>query len=94
MRKSLFSALFSSQGLAYKGGFLYETTGLFGGKSTVRKVETETGKVLQSVKLEDKYFGEGMVILGNKVGGVWRVGWLRTRHVAVQYAPPLENMAT
>ncbi|CAN0430739.1 unnamed protein product, partial [Scytosiphon promiscuus] len=51
----------------YENGFLYESTGLFGGKSTVRKVDPETGKVLQSVKLSDKHFGEGMVILNNEV---------------------------
>ena len=56
-----------SQGLCYDGGFLYESTGLFGGKSSVRKVDPETGKVLQSVSLDDKHFGEGMVILGNEV---------------------------
>ncbi|CAB1114939.1 unnamed protein product [Ectocarpus sp. CCAP 1310/34] len=56
-----------TQGLCYHGGFLYESTGLYGGKSTVRKVDTETGKVLQSVKLDDEYFGEGMVIIDNKI---------------------------
>lgn len=55
------------QGLCFDGGFLYESTGLFGGKSTVRKVDVETGEVLQSVKLGDKYFGEGMVIVQDKV---------------------------
>lgn len=58
-----------SQGLCFDGGFLYESTGLFGGKSTVRKVNAETGEVLQSVKLGDEYFGEGMVIFQDKVGG-------------------------
>lgn len=58
---------FCSQGLCFEGGFLYESTGLFGGKSTVRKVDTETGNVVQMVKLGDKYFGEGMVIVENKV---------------------------
>lgn len=33
----------------------------------MRKVEPETGKVLQSVSLGDKHFGEGMVILNNEV---------------------------
>ncbi|CAN0028586.1 unnamed protein product, partial [Laminaria digitata] len=62
-----------SQGLAYDGGFLYESTGLFGGKSTVRKVEPETGKVLQDVHLGEKHFGEGMVILNNEIHSLtWR----------------------
>lgn len=59
-----------SQGLCFDGGFLYESTGLFGGRSTVRKVDVETGEVLQSVRLGDKYFGEGMVILQDQVGDV------------------------
>lgn len=58
-----------SQGLSFDGGFLYESTGLYGGKSTVRKVEVETGNVVQIVKLGDKVFGEGMVIFQDKVGG-------------------------
>lgn len=62
-----FAAGTGSQGLAYDGGFLYESTGLFGGKSTVRKVEPETGKVLQDVHLGEKHFGEGMVILNDEV---------------------------
>ncbi|CAN0351059.1 unnamed protein product, partial [Hapterophycus canaliculatus] len=63
-----------TQGLCFEGGFLYESTGLFGGKSTVRKVHPETGSVLQSIKLGDKYFGEGMVIVEDEVRGVRWVG--------------------
>ncbi|CAM9458333.1 unnamed protein product [Scytosiphon promiscuus] len=64
-----------TQGLCFEGGFLYESTGLFGGKSTVRKVDTETGNVLQSIKLGDKYFGEGMVIVENEIHSLtWRSG--------------------
>eukprot|EP00752_Nemacystus_decipiens_P004704 g4290.t1 len=64
-----------TQGLCYDGGFLYESTGLFGGKSTVRKVQVESGEVLQSVKLGDKYFGEGMVIFQDKIHSLtWRSG--------------------
>jgi len=35
-----------TQGLEYYGGFLYESTGETG-QSSVRKIELETGKVLQ-----------------------------------------------
>ena len=35
-----------TQGLLYRDGFLYESTGL-NGKSSIRKVNLETGKVLQ-----------------------------------------------
>ncbi len=55
-----------TQGLEYKDGFLYETTGRRG-QSTLRKVDIKTGEVLQKVGLDKKYFGEGMTILNNKI---------------------------
>ncbi|UTD14774.1 glutaminyl-peptide cyclotransferase [Tenacibaculum mesophilum] len=55
-----------TQGLEYKNGYLYESTGR-NGESTLRKVELETGKVLQKIDLDEKYFGEGMTILNNKI---------------------------
>jgi len=55
-----------TQGLEFHNGYLYETTGQRG-KSVLRKVEIKTGKVLQEVKLDDKFFGEGMSILNDKI---------------------------
>ena len=55
-----------TQGLEYHNGFLYETTGRQG-QSTLRKVDPKTGKVLQQVSLDKKYFGEGMTIFNNKI---------------------------
>lgn len=55
-----------TQGLFYHDGFLYEGTGQ-NGKSTLRKVELKTGKVLKSVALEKEYFGEGISLLNNKI---------------------------
>ena len=55
-----------TQGLEYKNGYLYESTGR-NGESTLRKVELETGKVLQKIDLDEKYFGEGMTIFNNKI---------------------------
>ena len=55
-----------TQGLEYYNGFLYETTGRRG-QSTLRKVEIKTGKVLQKINLDKKYFGEGMTIFNNKI---------------------------
>lgn len=55
-----------TQGLEYKNGYLYESTGR-NGESTLRKVELETGKVLQKTDLDEKYFGEGMTIFNNKI---------------------------
>ncbi len=55
-----------TQGLFYKDGLLYEGTGQKG-SSSIRKVELETGKVLQSVNLDSKYFGEGIVLFNDKL---------------------------
>ncbi|NVK53059.1 MAG: glutaminyl-peptide cyclotransferase [Flavobacteriaceae bacterium] len=63
-----------TQGLEYYNGYLYETTGQHG-KSVLRKVALKTGKVLQEVKLNDKYFGEGMTIFNNKIYWLtWKAG--------------------
>ena len=55
-----------TQGLFYKNGFLYETTGLKG-QSTVRKVKLETGEVLQSFAIPKDVFGEGITLYNNKI---------------------------
>ncbi len=55
-----------TQGFEYYNGFFYESTGQRG-KSTLRKVEMETGKVLQKIELDRKYFAEGMTIFNNKI---------------------------
>ncbi len=55
-----------TQGLEYYNGYLYETTGRRG-KSTLRKVDIETGEVLQKYNLDEKYFGEGMTIYGDEI---------------------------
>jgi glutamine cyclotransferase len=48
-----------TQGLIFLDGFLYESTGLYG-ESTLRKVDLETGEVLQKVAINSEDFGEGM----------------------------------
>jgi len=55
-----------TQGLFYHNGFLYEGTGQ-NGSSSLRKVELETGKVIQSNNLEQDYFGEGITLFGDKI---------------------------
>jgi glutaminyl-peptide cyclotransferase len=55
-----------TQGLEYRGGFLYEGTGL-NGRSTLRKVELQSGKVLQEIHIDSKYFGEGITVFGQRV---------------------------
>jgi glutamine cyclotransferase len=54
-----------TQGLIYHNGFLYEGTGLFG-QSSIRKVELETGRVLQRHALAPRYFGEGITLFQNR----------------------------
>jgi glutamine cyclotransferase len=63
-----------TQGLEYYNGYLYEGTGR-NGTSSIRKVELETGKVLQNTDLDKVYFGEGITILNNKIYQLtWRSG--------------------
>lgn len=55
-----------TQGLEFYNGYLYEGTGRKG-TSSIRKVELETGKVLQQNDLNSAYFGEGITIFNNKL---------------------------
>lgn len=55
-----------TQGLVWHDGFLYESTGRTG-HSSLRKVELETGKVLQKVDVPSPYFAEGLVLLGDRL---------------------------
>ena len=48
-----------TQGLIYRDGFLYESTGLTG-RSTVRKVRLETGEVAQERRVDQAHFAEGL----------------------------------
>jgi len=55
-----------TQGLVFDSGFLYEGTGLYG-NSSLRRVELETGEVLQFFALPNQYFGEGITIFDDKI---------------------------
>jgi glutamine cyclotransferase len=55
-----------TQGLVYEDGVLYEGTGR-NGYSELRKVELQTGKVLQKYELSEEFFGEGVTVYGNKI---------------------------
>jgi glutamine cyclotransferase len=48
-----------TQGLIYRDGFLFESTGR-NGRSTVRKVQLDTGQVVQQHRLDQAHFGEGL----------------------------------
>ncbi len=55
-----------TQGLIYRDGFLYESTGL-NGRSSLRKVELETGRVVQRRDVPTQYFAEGLVDWGSRL---------------------------
>ncbi len=55
-----------TQGLEYRAGFLYESTGLKG-RSWLRKEKLETGQVLQQIDLDPQYFGEGITVLNQQI---------------------------
>lgn len=67
-----------TQGLVVHNGFFYEGTGGKNGDpfySSIRKVEIETGKVLQKFDLARNFFGEGITILNDKIYQLtWREG--------------------
>lgn len=45
---------------------MYEGTGLHG-ESSLRREDLETGKILQEVALPEKYFGEGITVINDKI---------------------------
>ncbi len=55
-----------TEGLEYRAGFLYESTGLKG-RSWLRKEKLETGQVLQQIDLDPEYFGEGITIINQQI---------------------------
>ncbi|MES2522530.1 MAG: glutaminyl-peptide cyclotransferase [Gemmatimonadota bacterium] len=68
-----------TQGLVWHEGRLFEGTGQEG-KSSIREVELRTGRVLRRHDLEQKYFGEGIVLLGDDL---YQITW--TSGVAFVY---------
>ena len=55
-----------TEGLFYLHGFLYESTGLEQ-QSTIRKVDLDSGQVVQTRDLAPQYFGEGIVAWGDRL---------------------------
>jgi glutamine cyclotransferase len=55
-----------TQGLIFQDGALIESTGLER-HSTLRRVELQTGKVLQKVDVPSYFFAEGMTLFGGKI---------------------------
>lgn len=55
-----------TQGLVLEKNHLYEGTGLYE-HSSLRKIQLETGVILQIRNLSDQYFGEGITIYQDKI---------------------------
>lgn len=68
-----------TQGLIWFNNTLYEGTGL-NGESRLMKVDLETGKPSQEIKLSPDFFGEGITILNNKI---YQLTW--TEHKVFVY---------
>ncbi|KAJ0964072.1 hypothetical protein J5N97_029194 [Dioscorea zingiberensis] len=63
-----------TQGLVYGGNdTLFESTGLYG-RSSVRQVLLQTGKVQASHQMDKSFFGEGLTLLGERL---FQVTWLK-----------------
>lgn len=55
-----------TQGLIWRDGMLYESTGLVG-QSSLRKVDLATGAVKQQIAVPAPYFAEGLADVGNRL---------------------------
>jgi len=60
-----------TEGLVLVDGALYESTGLVG-RSSLRRVDLETGMSLQTRLLPEPYFGEGIAVLD---GEIFQLTW-------------------
>lgn len=67
-----------TQGLVFDRGVLYESTGLYG-RSSLRMLDRDTGRVLRRVDLSFRMFGEGMALWN---GELYLLTW-KSRQVLV-----------
>jgi glutaminyl-peptide cyclotransferase len=70
-----------TQGLFYRDGFLFESTGQRGA-SSLRKVNISDGEVVKSVSLPDMYFGEGIAYSDNKI---YMLTWITNKGFIFDY---------
>jgi glutamine cyclotransferase len=54
-----------TQGLVFRNGNFLESTGL-NGRSSLREVDLETGRVLKQVAVAPAYFAEGLAVIGDR----------------------------
>ena len=63
-----------TQGLVWHDGVLYESSGQYG-KSSIRRVRLDDGKVLAERKLDPNLFGEGLALVDEQlIALTWRAG--------------------
>ena len=63
-----------TQGLLWDGGYLYESTGLWG-QSSLRRVDIETGVPETIITLDEAYFAEGLERVGDRlIQLTWQAG--------------------
>jgi len=63
-----------TQGLLFHDGYFFESTGLYG-QSSLRRLDPETGAVLQRFDLPQAFFGEGLVLFADRLIQItWREG--------------------
>jgi glutaminyl-peptide cyclotransferase len=64
-----------TQGLVFHEDVLFESTGL-NGRSSIRKVDLPTGKVLKKVDVAPQFFGEGLALMN---GRAYQLTWQSQR---------------
>lgn len=55
-----------TQGLVFDGGYLYESTGLYG-RSSLRKIAADNGETVAQYQLDRRFFGEGLAKVGQQL---------------------------
>ena len=77
-----------TQGLEIYENFLFESTGL-NGKSSLRKINFNTGEIINMINLEYEYFGEGLTVLNDKI---YQLTW--KNRIGFIYDLELNNIGT
>lgn len=75
-----------SQGLVFADGVLFESAGQYG-ESSLRKVNLQTGKVLENFDVADNYFAEGLTLFQGKL---FQLTW--REHACFIYDPETLKM--
>ena len=78
-----------TQGLIYRDGALWEGTGK-NGHSRLARIDLESGERKQTVQLADRYFGEGIEMIGDRI---YQLTW-RSHMVFVYDRESLERLET